>query len=180
MPENNITKYVDYFRQLAVRHKDVRHDVLTEEGKGNTVNRGFGTFLNNDLITGLNYQLAANVILAELYDESGNGANIYDIRQQPKGAFMIICKGKENNFADMLRAYADAEKICYDILKQLYADHAPGTDACNRPFRSVNFSYDKIPTGKLFTSYYGFYVQFDFEFSNSVNITTPPEEGTFI
>lgn len=176
---DNVTTYVDYFRQLAVRHRALKHDVETERGKGNPAYKRFTTFGNNEVIQGLKTQISFPALCIELYDETGNADNSYDIRQKPKGSFMVIEHAIEGDFIDELRAYAVAEEIVYDILKQIYQDHAPGTDACARPFKNFSFNYEKTPTGKLFTNEYGWYVQFDFEFNKIVDITQPPAAGTF-
>ena len=176
---DNVTTYVDYFRQLAVRHKELKHDPQTEIGKGNPKDKRFTTFGNNEVIAGLRTQVSFPALYIELYDESGNGENAYDIRQKPKGSFMVLEHAENGNFVDELRAYAVTEEIVYDILKQLYQDHAPGTDACVRPFKNFSWNYEKTPTGKLFENEYGWYVQFDFEFNKTVDITAPPAAGTF-
>lgn len=180
MPDN-VTAYVDYFRQLAVRHKDLLHDVQTEMGLGSTADKKFFIFGNNEVITGLNTDIGKTALLLELYDNSGSAENVYDIRQSPKGAFMVVDLALENNFPDQLRAYAFTETIMFDILKQVWQDHY-GTDAdqCQRPFKQFKWNTEITPTGKLFTNYYGWYVQFQFDFQNTIDITQAPVDGTFI
>lgn len=180
MPDN-VTAYTDYFRQLAVRHKDIRHDPQTEEGLGETATQGFTTLGNNEVISGLNTKISDTALLLELYDNTGSFENVYDIRQSPKGAFMVVNLAQENNFPDQLRAYALSEAIMYDILKQIWQDHyGPTADQCDRPFKSFRWNLEITPTGKLFTNYYGWYVQFNFDFQNTIDITQPPANGTFI
>ncbi len=180
MPDN-VTEYVDYFRQLAVRHKDILHDPLTEQGLGETAAQGFYTLGNNEIIAGMNASLSETALCLELYDINGNAENVYDIRETPKGAFMVVNLAKENNYPDQLRAEAHTEAIIYDILKQIWQDHyGPDADQCARPFKHFKWNYERTPTGKLFTNYYGWYVQFSFDFQNTIDITQPPAEGTFV
>lgn len=181
MSDNNVTAYVDYFRQLAVRHKDLLHDVLTEQGKGDMKRSAFATFGNNEIISGLRTKIGATALALELYDNHLSNETPYDIRQSPKGAFMVINHAIEGSFIDELRAYALTEGIMYDILKQVWQDHyGPTADQCTRPFKQFRYSGEITPTGKLFTNYYGYYVQFDFDFQNTIDIKEPPADGTFI
>ncbi len=178
---NNVTPYVEYFRQLAVRHKDILHDPQTELGLGATAEQGFTTFGNNEVIQGLNTTLSKTALLLELYDVNGNSENVYDIRQNPKGAFMVVNLVEPNNFPDQMRAMALTETIVYDILKQIWQDHyGPDADQCERPFKQFKWNTEITPTGKLFTNYYGWYVQFYFDFQNTIDITQAPAVGTFI
>lgn len=178
---SNVTAYVDYFRQLAVRHKDILHDPLTETGKGEIKRKRFCTFGNNEVINGLRTGISFPALIIELYDNNLSAESPYDIRQGSKGAFMVIDHAVENNFADEERAYATAEGIMYDILKQVWQDHyGPNADRCTTPFKQFKFTCDITPTGKLFTNEYGWYVQFDFDLQNTIDIKEPPADGTFI
>lgn len=177
---NNVTTYVDYLRQKAVSHHLLNHDVETETGKGNIKQKRFCIFGNQEVITGLRTQIAFPALIAELYDNELQSQTVYDIRQQPKGAFMVIEHAKENDFVDELRAYALAEEIVYDILKQIWQDHyGPDADRCTTPFKQFRWNGTITPTGKLFTNEYGYYVQFEFEFQDTINITEAPAEGVF-
>lgn len=179
---NNVNGYIDYFRQLAVRHKDLKHDPQTEIGKGKPGDKHFCIFDNNEVIQGLGGKKISTPLLgAELYDNNLSNETVYDIRQSPTGAFMVIDLAKENDFADQERAYALCEGIIYEILQQIWQEHyGPGKDRCTTPFKQFRFNGQITPTGKLFTNYYGYYVQFGFELQNTIDIKTPPAEGTFL
>lgn len=181
MQPNNVTAYIDYFRQLAVSHKDLRHDPITEEGKGDSKKKRFCTFGNEEVIKGLRTQISFPALILELYDNTGSFENVYDIRQSPKGAFMVIDNAKPGDFKDEERAYATSEGIVYDILKKIWQDHyGRDKDRCETPFKQFRWNLEITPTGKLFQNEYGYYVQFSFDFQNTINITEAPAAGTFI
>lgn len=178
---NNVTGYIDYFRQLAVKHKDLKHDPLTEQGKGKAGDKRFCTFGNNEVIQGLRTALSFPALMIELYDNNLSAETVYDIRQSPKGSFMIVDHAKENDPQDEERAYAVAEGIVYDFLKKIWQDHyGPGKDRCETPFKQFRWNGTITPTGKLFTNEYGYYVQFDFDFQNTIDIKVAPADGTFL
>ncbi len=181
MQPNNVTGYVDYFRQLAVSHKDLLHDPLTEEGKGEMENKRFAIFGNEEVIKGLRTEIKFPALIIELYDTQASYENIYDIRKKTSGAFMVIDNAIEDNFLDELRAYATAEGIINDILKKIWQDHyGVDKDRCQTPFQDFYFDYEITPTGKLFQNEYGYYVQFNFKLKNNISISEAPANGTFI
>ena len=178
---NNVSAYINYFRQLAVKHSLLQHDPQTETGKGDVKRKRFAIFGNNEVIDGLRNKVGFPALIAELYDNTSSAETHYDIRQKPKGAFMVIDHAKLNDFADEERAYAVSESIMYDILKKIWQDHyGPTAEQCSRPFKSFQWNLEITPTGKLFDNEYGWYVQFNFDFQNTIDITQPPANGIFI
>ncbi len=179
---DNINLYVDYFRQLAVRHTLLLHDPYTENGQGDAQHRKFTCLGNNEIIEGLGgLTLGKTCLCIELYERNLSSETVYDIRQRPKGSMMVIDYA-ENTFSDMLRAYSRAEGILNDLLKKIWQDHY-GKDVeeiCDRPFKEFRWTTQITPTGKLFTNYYGYYLPFDFDFHNTIDIKIPPADGTFI
>lgn len=178
---NNVTGYINYFRQLAVTHNLLQHDPLTEQAKGAIKQKRFSIFGNNEVISGMRTQISFPALMIELYDNNLSSETVYDIRQSPKGSFMVLDHAKENDYYDEERAYAVAEGIVYDLLKKIWQDHyGVDKDRCTTPFKQFRWNGSITPTGKLFTNEYGYYVQFDFDFQNTIDITTSPEPGTFL
>ncbi len=181
MQPNNVTGYTNYFRQLAVSHKDLQHDIASESGNAGKKKKRFGQFKTEELISGLSNDFDFPALLIELYETDLSSETIHDIRQRPKGGLMIIDHAKENDFADQLRAYATAEGIMYDIMKKIWQDHyGPNSDMCTRPFKQFRFTGSLVPTGKLFNNEFGYYFQFDFDFQQTIDISQPPANGTFL
>ena len=181
MPNNTYTEaYTDYFRQLAVRHTLLQHDTLTEESKGDLTKKAFAIFGNNEIIQGLRGELGKTALCIELFENTLSNETIYEVRQKPKGSLMVIDLANDDSFSEELRAYVKSEKIMYDLLKQIWQDHyGPDADQCARPFKQFRFVGEITPTGRVFTRYYGWYLQFDFDFQNTINITEAPAPGTF-
>lgn len=180
MQPNNVTAYTEYFRQLAVSHKDLQHDINSESGNAGQRKKRFALFKTEELISGLSNDIGFPSLLLELYEIDLSNETVYDIRQSAKGGFMVVEHAKENDFADQLRAYATAEGIMYDIMKKIWMDHyGSNSDMCTRRFKQFRFNGSIIPTGKVFDNEYGYYCQFGFDFQNSIDITQPPANGTF-
>lgn len=178
---SNESLYYDYFRQMAISHKDLRHDPDTEAGGGEMGNRRFACVSNGEIMASLRTQMSFPALLVQPYDLGLKCETVHDIRQRPKGAFMVVDHAKEADAIDEQRAYDVCEKIMFDILKKAWRDHyGPDADSCSRPFKSISFNMEITRTGKLFDNEYGWYVLFDFEFQQAIDITQKPEDGTFI
>ncbi len=180
--KNNLNNYVDYFRQLAVRHSALRHNEAAETGDAPASEMHFTKWNLNELTGALRTKLSFPAVLLELYETQTAGATIYDVKQRPKGALTVLQKVKEGSIRDEEAAYTLTEKILYDLLKQIWQDHyASSVDRCETPF--YQFDYNAlhiIPTPKLFQNEMGWRVEFPFEFQHTINIKTPPETGVFL
>lgn len=178
---DNVSGYVDYFRQLAVSHNLLRHDPATETGDSEIKKKRFAYLGNNEIINGLGgNKLSFPALCIELYELETSSESVYDVRQRPKGSFMVVDHA-EDTFPDMLRAYGTAEGIVYDLLKKIWQDHyGPEHDRCQTPFKEFRWNLKITPTGKLFENEYGYYVQFEFDLQNTINISKAPADGTFI
>lgn len=179
-----VDTYINYFRQLAVKHKDLLHDPATEQVNydGPMDKKSFCAFDADELVTGLRTKTGPLVLCLQMFENNLSNETIYDIRQRPEGAFTIVGNVKENDFIDLQRVYELTENICYDILKKIWQDHyGPQiNDDCERPFKQFRFTKPITPTGRVFDGKYGWYVEFAIDFKTTVDITRQPEEGTFI
>ncbi|MES2457202.1 MAG: hypothetical protein V4594_16730 [Bacteroidota bacterium] len=180
--ENNLVEYVDYFRQLAVRHSDLRHNEAAETGDAPASEMHFAKWNLNEITGSLRTKLSFPAVLLELYENQTAGSTIYNIKQRPKGALTILQHVKEGSIRDEEAAYTLTEKILYDFLKQIWQDHyAPSADRCETPFYQFDYNGLHItPTPKLFQNEMGWRVEFPFVFQNTIDIKRPPEAGTFI
>lgn len=178
-----VSDYINYFRQLAVQHKDLLHDPETEEVNysGPMDKKTFCAFDAEELITGLRTQTGPVVLCLQMYENNLSNENVYDIRQRPEGAFTVVGNVKENSFKDQERVLELTENICYDLLRRIWQDHySSDVELCERPFKAFRFTKPITPTGRVFDGKYGWYVEFAFDFKNTINITEAPEAGTFI
>lgn len=181
MNENNITGYVDYFRQHAVHHKDLLHNPASETGDAAASSMHFAKWNLNELAGSLRTKCSFPVLLLELYETKTDAQSVYDIKQPAMGAITILQHVKEGDIRGEEDAYALTETILYDILKQIWQDHKPGNDGCQTPFSKFDFNNLQIAsTGKILQNEMGWRVEFSFKFQNDIDITQPPAAGTFI
>lgn len=175
-----INDYINYFRSLAISHKDLQHNPLSETGEADAASKHFTRIQVQEVIEGLSTQIGFPCLCLELYqtDSSEEGLSV---KMQPRGAFMIIDHPASDSFAAEQEVYAKTEKILFEILQKIHEDHKPGSDMCARPFRSFSFNkMEIIPVGPIFTGEHGYRVEFDFQLQNTIPITQPPAPGTFI
>ncbi|HYC27605.1 MAG TPA: hypothetical protein VEB42_02300 [Chitinophagaceae bacterium] len=179
----NLTAYIAYFRSLAVAHKDIQHNPESETGDAPIDSKKFCKWNAEEVVAGLRTTISfvPAALLIELYETNFQAQQAYDIKQKPKGAFTVLCKAA-NETADEERALTLAEKITYELLQKIWQDHHGETATlCNSPFK--RFWFDRleiIPVGPLFSDHcFGYRVEFEFEFQQTINIITAPEEGVF-
>lgn len=178
---NNVNGYTDYFRQLAISHKYIRHNPAGETGDAEPGSVHFTKVSVEEILNDLGSKIGWPLLALELYDIETEAETPLDIRVKPKGAFMVVTHPASNTFAAQMECYELTEKIVTDILKQIWQQHyAPGAYGCSSPFREVDFNKIEItPVGPVFGGEYGYRVVFDFEFQQTIDLTQPPEEGTF-
>jgi hypothetical protein len=180
---SNLIRYIDYFRQLAVTHKDILHKPSTETADSAIGEKRFAKWSAEEVVSGLRTKIGPVALMIEIYETDLYASNVYDIKQLPKGAFTFFKATKEKDVNDQYDAFEWTEKIVYDLLKQIWQDHY-GTDKnkCSTPFKKFVFDKDMITAvGPLFkNNYCGWRVEFEFEFQQEFNITIAPADGTFI
>lgn len=181
---SNLSTYINYFRLLATAHKDIQHNPASETGDAAIETKKFSCWnaeevVRGDLRTRMSFAPAA--LLLEIYETDLQAQQAYDIKQKPKGAFTVLCKAFDKTSAEEERALALSETIVYQVLQQIWKDHHGEPSApCNTPFR--RFWFDRLniaAVGPLYDNCFGFRCEFEFEFQQTLNIITPPEEGVF-
>lgn len=181
MSATNINLYVDYFRQLAVRHTALQHNPASETGDAPAGQMHFAKWNLNELVGSLRTKCSFPALLLELYETQTNSSIVYDIKQHAKGAITVLQHVKEGDIFGEEAAYALTETILYDILKQIWQDHyGPDSDRCQTPFYKFEFnSLDISSTGKILQNEMGWRVEFSFQFQNEINISQAPVAGAF-
>jgi hypothetical protein len=181
MIENNVGGYTEYFRRLAIAHKDIGHDRDSETNDSKAGKKKFARWSSDEVVTGLRSKVGFPALLIELYEVNTKSEMVYHIQEKPMAAFTILEHAKLHDYADEERAFELTEKIAADILKQIWQDHyGPTANRCETPFKDVDFNgIQMTPVGPLFDNEFGWRVEFGFTFKDSNNLSIAPEVGTF-
>lgn len=174
----NIATYINYFRQLAILHKLLRHNPLTETNQGSADERRFGWYNANDVLTGLRFQANWPALLVELYEEDITAPNTYDINGIYTGAFSVFARANINEPATELTAYQTAETIMQQIIHRLYQDHfGTGKNRCQTPFQYLYLDKASLmPVGPVFDNCFGWRFEFRFKPTQAYNYNTPADD----
>lgn len=156
----DIEGYIDYFRQMAVQHKDIRHNPASEDGSVGPGEKRFSTWGIDQVVTGLRTKMGDPVLLLENYEIVTGGQSLHDVKASYSGAFTIIGRAKINNYADEVAQFAKCERIYRDILKKMWQDvYGPDHEFCTTPFSGIHFhSLSIVSVGPLFDNSFGWRV----------------------
>lgn len=182
--------YVDYFRQLAIRHKDIRHNPDSEDGDAKDANgkvlkcaKKFMRISAQEVLAALPSDAGFPLMPLELYDNTTRSETQIDVTGQYRGAFMVLKTAGINNFSEQQSAFADCERIVHEILQQIWTHHyGPQTKRCETPFSYFDFNNLEIlfVSGIFSGNVFGVRVEFGFQFNQTSMIAKVPDEGTFI
>lgn len=169
-----IIQYVNYFRNIAVKHKKINHQIGAETNSYFTKdNRHFAIFEHDEVINGLRSTIADGIVLfLHLYDGKGYENQADDYRVRNTGAFIIAEKAPihyqtRGNVAynpgfdlpEVLHSYELCESIMWDIINRMIID---SRSPCHF-FNYLELSDFTIePVSNLWDGRYGWYVQFQF------------------
>lgn len=177
-----VSDYLNYFRQLAVSHKDLQHNPESETGDGPAGSMHFTKISALEVLSALPTAIGFPCMTLELYETETQSQIVSDIKLLTKGSFMIIDNPGSKSFLSEQICFEKTEKIILEILQKIWQDHyGSGVDECQAPFKF--FEFDKIeitPVSKVFSGQSGYRVVFDFELQNTIDITQAPEAGTFL
>ncbi|MFC4261908.1 hypothetical protein ACFOWM_03395 [Ferruginibacter yonginensis] len=178
----NVNNYTDYFRQMAVKHKDLRHDPASETGDAPIGSKHFGRFGSEEVITGLKSKVDWPALLVEMYEWKSKSEQAYSVVGDYAGGFSVYATANPENLNEVQEAFTFTESIMQDVLAKIWQDHyGPDKDMCNSPFKLFDFnSLEVMPVGPVFDRQFGWRCTFSFIFNNLKKITTAPEPGTFI
>lgn len=176
-----VRDYTDYFRQLAIRHKDLLHDPTSETGDGPIGSMHFTKTSADEVLVALRTGIGFPCLCLELYDTVIEAESIAAIQEDNTGAFMIVDNPVNKNFSSEQAVFEKTERICREILQQIWQDHYSANAGCETPFDS--FDFDKItitPVSRIFSGQSGFRVIFSFKPFNQLSLTDAPPAGTFL
>ena len=173
---------MNYFRDLAMSHKDIQHTPPDAAGDNEIGECRFARWSTDEVVAGLRTRIGDRALLLEMYETDLKSDSSYDIKQLLKGAFSIVKATEKNNYDQEEAAYCFTEKIVYEILQQIWANHyGESVNRCSTPFKK--FVFDRvniIPIGPLYQdNYFGWRVEFEFEAAKKFTISQAPAPGTF-
>lgn len=178
----NILEYVDYFRQMAVSHVAIKHNPLSEDGDAPMGSRKFYRTSAGEVLSALPKDIGFPMVTVELYDNMPKENNKYDIQGKFTGAFMVVDQANPKNFTEQLTAHATGERIVYQFLQKMWADHyGKNVNRQETPFKDIDFNGMDIVfvTGIFNGQCFGVRCEFNFEIEQHKKIATPPEAGVF-
>lgn len=177
---NNVTGYIDYFRQLAIAHRTLQHNPAGEFGDCDPGSMHFTKISVEEVLAALHSKIGSPALTLELFETELYSEIPYDIKQLPSGAFMVVVKPESDLFSDMQKCYEQAEEIILELLQQIWLDHyGIGVNRCKTPFQEFYFNNQLTPVGPVFNTWYGYRFTFDFKFHNKVNLAQAPGTGIF-
>lgn len=167
-----ILSYQDYFRKLAIAHKDIQHNPAGE--------KRFARWSTDEIVTGLRTAVSFPALLLENYEVITKENNKYDIKGTHSGAFTILEHAQPGDYASEAAAFDKSERILYEVLQQIWQDHyGTDKDRCGTPFQHFFFDLNIISVGPLFNNEFGWRVEFTFMPRLQVKLTEAPAPGTF-
>jgi hypothetical protein len=182
MSITGVEDYLNYFRQLAVSHKDLRHNVAGENGDCPPGSVRFTKISVDQVLKALNNKIGFPCLCVELYEIDTKAEIVYDVKEKPRGAFIVVDHPINDSPAAEEACYIKAERITREILQQIWKHHYDaGVDRCNTPFKDFDFNkLSIVPVGPLFTNEHGYRTEFDFSMRVDETLAQAPAEGTFL
>jgi hypothetical protein len=180
---NTVSSYIDYFRQLAITHKDLKHKIESENGDAKVGEKAFIRWSIEEALSALKTKIGKRCLLLELYETILESQIVYDIKGNTKGAFTIVQKATPNKYSEEIAAFEDTERIKNELLNKIWNDHyGENKTRCQTPFEYFDFNgLNVIAVSSLFDgTYFGWRVEFSFSFSQNYLITQPIPNGIFI
>ena len=179
---SNSDHYTDYFRQLAVKHKDLQHIPASETPDGKPSDKHFSRWTVDDVIVG-NLKCGYPILLLEMFETVTHSQVVYDIKGTHSGAITVVDHiSNQNSQQQIDAALSKTEIILFQLLQRIWQDHyGPAAVQLQTPFDDFDFNALNIMAiGPVLNSNeFGWRCSFNFQFRENNNITTPPLPGTF-
>lgn len=158
------SNYISYFRDVAVRHKDILHDVLSEGQDGIPEACRFSIFSMDEVSRNLRTQIAEGVVLhLHLYDWQVTDNEAGDTRGQYHPGFLITEKAQPNNNLSEQQVYIHTERVVWGIINKMYLEMNNGEKDCAHFADVINFNTITVkPVGPLWDNRYGWWVEFKY------------------
>lgn len=156
-----VSNYIEYFRQIAIKNKTIAHNPDAESKNGPKGECAFTVFNMDAVARSLRTAMKPTPCLhLHIYDNLFNG-KAPALKSNFSAGFLITRKVKMNNNQDEIAAYAECEKVVYEILAAMQHDYTE--DGSCGALGAVDLSRVKITaTGPLWDNRFGWWVEFDF------------------
>lgn len=168
---NNIKDYIQYFRNLAIKSKYIKHIEAAEKDDYQDKEKcRFITFTSEEMVIGLRSSLSQDVsIMLELYNLRGYDNEAGDFRANHNGRF-LVCANKVTTLSDSI-AYnpveilAHTEAVTWFLINRILYDAGQTGPACNRPLSGMSLAsfYNIEPQWNVFQGKYGWLVEFNYQ-----------------
>lgn len=177
-----LNDYINYFRNIAVSHHKIRHQVQSETGDSRPGAMRFASYNAADVLSKrMRTKVGFPALLAEVYEWDTKGSTVYDVRNNFIGGFMVLDHAKQNDPADEQRALATTEIIIHQIIWRLWQDHyGPDKDRCQTPFQHLNMDINAMAVGPVFDNEFGWRIEFSFRPKLPIDFQQPIPEGIFL
>lgn len=174
------TEYFNYWRQKAVRHKDLKHNPDSETGNGPSREKRFARISYEEFLTGLHSTCSFPALLAEQFEIVVNGS-VESPLEKYSGAITVLATADAESARQIAEASDITLKILTDCVKDMYNDHyGPDAPECGGPFEHLDIDMNFMPVGPVLNGQFGWRCTFYFRMRSGLDITTPAEPGTFI
>lgn len=174
------TDYFEYFRQKAIRHKDIRHNPASETGNGPIGEKRFARISYEDFLGGLMTSCSFPALMIEQFEIVVSGHPEVP-EERYSGAFTVLDTADQESNKEIALAGDKTLGIVADILKDMFNDHlGPDAHPCASLFEDIDIDMNLMPVGPVLDSQFGWRCTFYFKMRKGLDITTPPAPGTFI
>lgn len=167
-----IQDYINYFRDIAIQHGQIGHNILSEY-KNYTKDEDchFAIFSTEEVVAGLRSNISTgNVLFLHPYFASGKeNESGTEFGSMQESSFMILQKADYDDNNALTSALAETEKIAWDVIRRIYNDaNGAGPNCANNFFYRLNLNrFSLEPVQNLFEGRHGWYVKFQFELKRS-------------
>ena len=177
-----LNDYINYFRNIAVQHYRIGHQVAGETGDSRPGKMRFASYNAADVISkSLRTKVGFPALLTEVYDWDTKGSTVYDVKNNFIGGFMVLDHANAKDYADEQRALNTTEGIMHEILWRIWQDHyGPDKDRCQTPFQHLDMNLSVIAVGPVFDNEFGWRVEFSFRPKLPIDFKKPIPTGIFL
>lgn len=160
-----VESYNTFFREAAVKHINILHNVAAESQDGPVAEASFFIGIDSAINGVRTQQTTANCTLIVLkYESKGRDNGAFDYRARYTGGF-LVCKSADVSDIDAVElAEATAEETAWDIINLIIQSRVgAGGLPCSSPFGEVDMSdVSMTHVGPFLDKQFGWLVEFEF------------------
>ena len=167
-----IEDYISYFRMKAIRHVDIHHNPDTEDpGYAGEDERKFYVFETSEILGGIHSAVSEDpVLFLQVYEWSTSAPNLYDVKGNYTGGFIVAKKADPNISEEVQDAYTESEAIVRAILASMRVDYVTKERMMQCPFGSIDWNRVFVnPVENIWEGRFGWFVKFEFLWPSAGN-----------